>query len=85
MFMKNNDIKDLIAVMLQVQNQEDMLDLLKGLLTVGELEEIARRLQIVKLLKAGMSQRDIAEKLKVGITTVTRGSKELKQGRFLKI
>ncbi|PIQ80945.1 MAG: transcriptional regulator [Candidatus Pacebacteria bacterium CG11_big_fil_rev_8_21_14_0_20_34_55] len=71
--------------MLQVQNQEDMLDLLKGLLTVGELEEIARRLQIVKLLKAGMSQRDIAEKLKVGITTVTRGSKELKQGRFLKI
>jgi len=83
--MKNNDIKDLIAVMLQVQNQEDMLDLLKGLLTVGELEEIARRLQIVKLLKAGMSQRDIAEKLKVGITTVTRGSKELKQGRFLKI
>jgi len=83
--MKNNDIKDLIAVMLQVQNQEDMLDLLKGLLTVGELEEIARRLQIVKLLKAGMSQRDIAEKLKVGIATVTRGSKELKQGRFLKI
>ena len=83
--MKNNDTKDLIAAMLQVQNQEDMLDLLKGLLTVGELEEIAKRLQIVKLLKAGMSQREIAEKLKVGIATVTRGSKELKQGRFSKI
>lgn len=83
--MKNKNIKDLIVTMHQVQNQEDMLDFLKGLLTMGELEEIARRLQIVKLLKAGMSQRDIAEKLKVGIATVTRGSKELKQGRFSKV
>lgn len=83
--MKDKNIKDLIAMLLQVQNQEEMLDLLRGLLTLGELEEIARRLQIVKLLKAGMSQREIAEKLKVGIATVTRGSKELKQGRFSKI
>ena len=83
--MKDKNIKDLVATLLQVQKQEDMLDLLKGLLTLGELEEIARRLQIVKLLKAGMSQREIAEKLKVGIATITRGSKEIKQGRFSKI
>ena len=83
--MKDKNIKDLIATLLQVENQEDMLDLLKGLLTLGELEEISCRLQIVKLLKAGMPQREIAEKLKVGIATVTRGSKEIKQGRFKKI
>ena len=83
--MKDKNIKDLVATLLQVQKQEDMIDLLKGLLTLGELEEIARRLQIVKLLKAGMSQREIAEKLKVGIATITRGSKEIKQGRFSKI
>jgi TrpR family trp operon transcriptional repressor len=83
--MKDKNIKDLIATLLQVQKQEDLLDLLKGLLTLGELEEIARRLQIVKLLKAGVSQREIAERLKVGIATVTRGSKEIKQGRFSKI
>jgi TrpR family transcriptional regulator, trp operon repressor len=80
--MKNKNISELVASLLQANSEAEMLDLLKGLLTLGELEEISRRLQIVKLLKLGMSQREIAEKLKVGIATVTRGSKEIKLGRF---
>ena len=83
--MNNKNVNDLVATLLQVKNENDMLDLLKGLLTLGELEEISRRLQIVKLLKKGLSQREVAEKLKVGISTVTRGSKEIQQGRFSKI
>lgn len=83
--MKNKNISDLAQALSQVKSEAEMLDLLKGLLTLGELEEIARRLQIVKLLKEGVSQREIAEKLKVGIATVTRGSKEIKQGRFKNI
>ena len=83
--MKNKNTSDLIEALLQVDGEKEMLDLLKGLLTVGELEEISRRLQIIKLLKSGVSQREVAEKLKVGIATVTRGSKEIKQGRFAKI
>lgn len=83
--MKNKNISDLAQVLSQVKSEAEILDLLKGLLTLGELEEIARRLQIVKLLKEGVSQREIAEKLKVGIATVTRGSKEIKQGRFKNI
>lgn len=58
---------------------------LKGILTVKELDEIATRLQIVKLLKKGVSQQRIAKQLKVGIATVTRGSKEIAQGRFSSI
>lgn len=83
--MKNKNINDLAQALSQVKSEAEMLDFLKGLLTLGELEEIARRLQIVKLLKEGLSQREIAEKLKVGIATVTRGSKEIKQGRFKNI
>ena len=83
--MKDKNIKTLVETLLGVQNPEDMLDLLEGLLTVGELGEISCRLQIVKLLKTGVPQREIAEKLKVGIATVTRGSKEIKQGRFKNI
>lgn len=83
--MKNKNISDLAQALSQVKSEAEMLDLLKGLLTLGELEEIARRLQIVKLLKEGVSQREIAEKLKVGIATVTRGSKEIKQGKFKNI
>ena len=83
--MKDNKTKELVETFIQAKSYDDMLDLLKGLLTIGEIEEIARRLQIVKMLKAGVSQREIASKLKVGIATVTRGSREIKKGRFSKI
>lgn len=83
--MKDKNINELVEALLQAKSPESVLDLLKGLLTVKELDEIARRLQIVKMLKAGMSQRDIVEKLNVGIATVTRGSKELINGRFKNI
>ena len=83
--MKINYIDELIEALLQVKNKDGMLDLLKGLFTVGELTEISRRLKIIKLLKEGISQRDITERLKVGIATVTRGSKEIKRGRFKSI
>jgi TrpR family trp operon transcriptional repressor len=83
--MKDKIIEELVNTLLQAKNYDDILDLLKGLLTIGEIEEIARRLQIVKMLKAGVPQREIASRLKVGIATVTRGSREIKKGRFSKI
>lgn len=80
--MKDGRLKELVNTLLQAKDYDDMLDLLKGLLTIGEIEEISRRLQIVKMLKKGIPQREIANKLKVGIATVTRGAKEIKKGRF---
>ena len=78
-------IEELVAALLQTNNEKAMLKLLEGLLTPKEIDGIARRLQIVKKLKAGVSQREIAEKLKVGIATVTRGSREIKRGKFKQI
>lgn len=82
---RNEQIKDLIELFLSVKNREEMEDLLLGILTPKELEEIPTRLQIVRMLKKGISQHEIAEKLGVGIATVTRGSKELQKGRFKKV
>lgn len=59
-----------------------MTEMLEALLTPGELQNIATRLEIAHLLKSGMTQRDIAKQLGVGIATVTRGSRELKAGKF---
>lgn len=81
----NKQIQELVKALIKVNDEADMLDLLRGLLTPMELEEISRRLQIVKLLKSGKSQREVAETLNVGIATVTRGSKEIQQGRFKQI
>lgn len=52
---------------------------LSDLLTPSEFSEISKRLQIFKLLDAGVPQRQIAEQLGVGIATVTRGSRARKQ------
>ena len=66
--------------MLSLKKKETVLAFLQNILTPAELDEIAARLQIVKLLKKGISQRDVAEKLGVSIGTVSRGARELKYG-----
>jgi TrpR family trp operon transcriptional repressor len=79
--MKNN-LNQLAEVILELRDQKDVINFLEGILTPKELIEIGIRLQIVKKLKKGMPQRQIADELGVGIATVTRGSRELKRGYF---
>ena len=78
-------LEDLIALLLSIKTEGEMRDFLQGILTPGELVEIPHRLAIVKMLKKGISQHEVAGKLGVGIATVTRGSKELQKGRFQNI
>lgn len=84
MFNKS-EFNELIELLLNIKNKKEMEDFLFGILTPKELEEIPMRLQIVKMLKMGISQHKIAEDLGIGVATVTRGSKEIQKGRFLKI
>lgn len=80
--MNKNFFKELIKAFLQMKTEEQMRDFLYGILTPKELEELSTRLQIVRKLQSGMKQQNIAKQLKVGVATVTRGSRELKMGRF---
>ena len=75
-------LKELVKALEEMDTPEKMMNFLEGILTIKELEEIPTRLQIVKMLKQGMPQHEIAEQLKIGIATVTRGSKELQKGNF---
>jgi len=74
-------IGQLADVITQLKDKKTVLDFLHNILTPKELEEIAKRLQIVKMLRKGVPQRKIAEKLQVSIGTVSRGSRELQYGR----
>lgn len=74
-----NQLRDLF---ISIKSNDEMENLLLGILSPQELDEIATRLEIVRLLKKGTPQKQIAEKLAVGIATVTRGSREIKRGRF---
>lgn len=75
---KSAFLKELVDHLLSAKDPAMMESTLKDLLTSTEIDEISKRLQIFKLLKAGVPQRQIAESLGVGIATVTRGSRALK-------
>lgn len=78
----DKNLEELIEKLLDIQTKEKMYDFLQGILTPKELLELPKRLQIVKMLKKGISHHDIAGKLHVGVATVTRGSREIQRGRF---
>lgn len=75
-------IDSLVDILLEADSKVKMENLLKGLLAPSEIEEFAKRIKIVRLLKKGVGQHEIAKKLNIGVATVTRGSKEIKQGNF---
>lgn len=78
----NWQFKDLVKTLLSTKTENEMVNFLEGILTPKELLEIPMRLQIVRMLKKGVTQHEIAKKLGIGIATVTRGSKEIQRGRF---
>lgn len=79
---KSDQLNSLLDTLLSIKTKAQMENFLLGIFTPKELEEIPMRLSIVKMLKNGVSQHKIAHELKVGIATVTRGSKEIQKGRF---
>lgn len=83
--MNDKYFEELIEELLKIKGKKVMKNFLLGLFTEQEQEEIPTRVQIVKMLKKGIPQQEIAEKLKIGVATVTRGSKSIKQGQFINI
>lgn len=80
--MKDPYLTELADQFAKFKTAQEIAAFLEALLTPKELSEIPKRLQIIKLLKRGVSQRDVSDQLKVGIATVSRGSRELVKGNF---
>lgn len=77
--------KELVGVFSSICGERKIMnEFLIDILTPTEFEDIALRWQIVKRLYAGETQRVIAKDLGLGIATVSRGSRELrnKKGGF---
>lgn len=75
----HDQIQSLITYLLTVETPSAMEEALNNLLTPAELLEIANRMQIIHMIEAGIPQRKIAEELGVGIATVSRGARVLKE------
>lgn len=72
---KQEPLNDLVDLLLKANTPERMRAVLETLLTHAEMRELPKRIQIMRMLKAGVPQREIAKTLGVGIATVTRGAK----------
>src|SRR3989344_5570739 len=77
--------KELVEVFSKIQGDKNLMaEFLMDMLTPAEFEAIALRWQLVKKLNKGETHRAVAGDLGLGISTVNRGSRELrnKNGGF---
>ncbi len=72
-------IKEISQVLSKIEDPAIIEEIFVSILTKSELKSISSRWELVKLLDKGLSQRKIAEDLKLSLCKITRGSKELKK------
>ncbi len=73
-------MRQLFTAILKLRNEKEAAAFFRDLLTIAELKEIANRWQAVKMLGQGKSYVEIAAKLGMSSTTVTRVAHWLKDG-----
>jgi TrpR family trp operon transcriptional repressor len=72
-------LNELAAVFASVRAPDAMARLFGDMLTHAELHDLILRWRLLKMLDAGVSQRQIAETLGISLCKITRGSRVLKQ------
>ncbi|MEK7084770.1 MAG: YerC/YecD family TrpR-related protein [Patescibacteria group bacterium] len=77
---KTPHLKNLARAFLSLKTEKDMLNFLRDLCTLDELEEFAMRWQVAQLISRGISYRDIGKKVGVSTTTVSRVAQWLHHG-----
>ncbi|TVQ90003.1 MAG: hypothetical protein EA397_13675 [Deltaproteobacteria bacterium] len=71
---------DLLAVLAELRQPTQIQSVFTDLLTPAEVQAIAERWAIVKLLAEGHSQRAVRDAVGCSVTTVTRGNRHLQYG-----
>lgn len=80
MAVSKKHIAELYELFASVEDEKEAKLLLTDILTPQELESLAERWQLIQALNKGMPQREIAEKLEISISKITRGSRMLQFG-----
>jgi TrpR family trp operon transcriptional repressor len=75
----NENLGELSRVLAETEDRELIESFLRCLLTPAETADIAARWALVKSLREGLSQREIAKLLGLSLCKITRGSRELKK------
>jgi TrpR-related protein YerC/YecD len=74
------DLDELANAFLSLRNRDEAKRFLRDLCTLGELEALVHRWQIVRLLDEGRPYLEIAERVHTSTATVTRVAQWLRHG-----
>jgi TrpR family trp operon transcriptional repressor len=70
--------RDVAEAIARLSSADEINQFLDEILTPTERHDIALRWELLERLKAGVPQREIAEKLHISLCKITRGSRILK-------
>ncbi len=74
-----DSIAQICSLLAEVKDEQLIYDFFGCLFTKSELKDFANRWHLVKELRAGTTQREIAKKYGMSLCNITRGSRELKK------
>ncbi|MGI6755847.1 MAG: YerC/YecD family TrpR-related protein [Atopobiaceae bacterium] len=77
---KNHEVINLLTALCQLENQDEAQALLEDLCTPREIEDLAQRLEMARLLDEGASYLSVSKYTGASSTTVSRVSKCLNNG-----
>jgi len=72
-------LADICSVLCGISDPDQMQEFLTEVLTPSECRDLALRWELMRRLKKGISQRQIAKDLGISLCKITRGAKILKQ------
>ncbi len=78
--MNRQQMTDLIRAVLALETQEEALAFFEDIFTVREMQSIAQRLAVAKLLAQKTTYQDIAEKTGASTATISRVNHSLSYG-----
>ena len=77
---QNKEVDDLFQAILALENEEECYRFFEDICTIKELQSIAQRLQVAKLLREKKTYSDIEELTKASTATISRINKCLNYG-----
>lgn len=77
-------LRELYALISQIQDEDECRILFEDLCTNKELEQMAQRLKAAKLLKSGLTYAKVIEATEISSATLSRVSRCLQYGKGYK-
>lgn len=77
---KNEQVDDLARAMVELQNTDEAYRFFEDIFTIHELQAVAQRLAVARLLRERVTYQEIAEKTGASTATISRVNRCLTYG-----